>query len=161
MQAEEGQEEEGIAQMHQGLAVLKATGTEAYQTYCLSFLADAYRKAGKVEEGLEVLTEALDLVEKIDERFFEVELHRVKGELLLMQDEAQAEACFHQAINIARRQNAKLFELRTVMSLSRLLQKQGKQREARKLIVDIYGWFTEGLDTPFLKEAKALLKELS
>ncbi len=161
MQAEEGQEEEGIAQMHQGLAVLKATGTEAYQTYCLSFLADAYRKAGKVEEGLKVLTEALDLVEKIDERFFEVELHRVKGELLLMQDEAQAEACFRQAINIARRQNAKFFELRTVMSLSRLLQKQGKQKEARKLIVDIYGWFTEGLDTPFLKEAKALLEELS
>ncbi len=85
----------------------------------------------------------------------------MKGELLLMQDEAQAEACFRQAINIARRQNAKFFELRTVMSLSRLLQKQGKQKEARKLIVDIYGWFTEGLDTPFLKEAKALLEELS
>ena len=161
MQAEEGQEEEGIAQMHQGMAVLKATGTEAYQTYCLFFLADAYRKAGKVEEGLKVLTEALDLVEKIDERFFEVELHRVKGELLLMQNEAQAEACFRQAINIARRRNAKFFELRTVMSLSRLLQKQGKKKEARKLLADIYDWFTEGFDTQDLKDAKALLEELS
>ena len=161
MQVEEGQVEEGIAQIHQGLAVLQATGTEAYRTFCLSFLADAYRKADKVEEGLEVLTEALALVEKIDERFFEVELHRVKGELLLMQDEAQAEACFRQAIEIARRRNAKFFELRTVMSLSRLLQKQGKQKEARKLLAEIYGWFTEGFDTPALKEAKALLEELS
>jgi predicted ATPase len=161
MQVEEDQVQEGIAQMHQGLEVLQATGTEAYQTYYLSLLADAYRKTDKVEEGLKVLTEALALVEKSVERFFEVELYRVKGELLLMQDEAQAEACFRQAIDIARRQNAKLFELRTVMSLSRLLQKQGKQKEARKLLADIYGWFTEGFDTPILKEAKALLEELS
>ena len=161
MQVEKGQMEEGIAQMHQGLKILKATGTEAYQTYCLSFLADVYSKAGKVEEGLKVLTEALALVEKSDERFFEVELHRLKGELLVMQDEVQAEACFRQAIDIARRQNVKFFELRTVMSLSRLLQKQGKQKEARKLLANIYGWFTEGFDTPILKEAKALLEELS
>jgi predicted ATPase len=160
-QVEDGQVEKGIAQMHQGLALLKATGTEAYQTYCLSFLADAYRKAGKVEEGLKVLTEALALVERSDERFFEVELHRLKGELLVLQDEVQAEACFRQAIDIACRQNAKFFELRIVMSLSRLLKKQGKQKEAQKLLSEIHSWFTEGFDTPFLKEAKALLEELS
>lgn len=160
MRVEEGQMNEGIAQMHKGLGVLQAAGTEAYRTYCLSFLADAYRKAGKVEEGLKVLTEALALVEKSDERFFEVELHRVKGELLLMQDKAQAERCFRRAIDIARRQKAKFFELRTVMNLSRLLQEQGKQKEARKLLADIYGWFTEGFDTPILKEAKAHLEEL-
>jgi predicted ATPase len=161
MQVEEGQVEEGIAQMHQGLAILQATGTEAYRTYCLSFLADAYRKADKVEEGLKVLAEALALVEKSGELFFEVELYRMKGEVLLMQDEAQAEACFRQAIDVARRQNAKFFELRTVMSLSRLLQKQSKQKEARKLLDDIYGWFTEGFNTPLLKEAKVLLEEIS
>ena len=161
VQVEEGQVKEGIAQIHQGLAILQATGTEAYQTFCLAFLADAYRKADKVEEGLKVLSDALALVEKSDERFFEAELHRLRGELLLMQDEAQAEAYFRQAIDIARRQNAKFFELRTVMSLSRLLQKQGKQKEARKLLADIYGWFTEGFGTPALKEAKALLEELS
>jgi predicted ATPase len=161
MQVEEGQVKEGIAQMQQGLAVLKATGTEAYQTFCLSFLADAYRKDDKVDEGLKVLTEALAIVEKSDERFFELELHRLRGELLLIQDEAQAEACFRQAIEIARRQNAKFFELRIVMSLSRLLQKQGKLKEAQKLLSEIYCWFTEGFDTPFLKEAKALLEELS
>jgi serine/threonine protein kinase/predicted ATPase len=160
VQFEEGQVEEGIAQMHQGLAVLQATGTEAYQTYLLSLLADAYRKTDKVEEGLKALTEALALVEKSDERFFQVELYRLKGELLLMQDEAQAEACFRQAIDTARRQNAKFFELRTVMSLSRLLQKQGKKEEAQKMLSDIYGWFTEGFNTPDLKEAKALLDEL-
>ncbi len=161
MQVEERQVKEGIAQMQQGLAVLKATGTEAYQTFCLSFLADAYRKDDKVDEGLKVLTKALAFVEKSDERLFELELHRLRGELLLIQDEAQAEACFRQAIETARRQNAKFFELRIVMSLSRLLQKQGKQKEAQKLLADIYGWFIEGFDTPFLKEAKALLEELS
>ena len=161
MQVEEGQMEEGITQMHQGLEVLQASGTEAYRTYCLSFLADAYSKADKVEEGLKVLAEALALVEKSGELFFEVELYRMKGEVLLMQDEAQAEACFRQAIEIACRQNAKFFELRTVVSLSRLLQKQGKQKEARKLLADIYGWFTEGFDTSALKEAKALIEELS
>ncbi|MGD2246593.1 MAG: hypothetical protein PVI11_08610, partial [Candidatus Aminicenantes bacterium] len=161
MQVEEGLVEEGIDQMHQGLAVLKATGTEAYQTFCLSFLADAYRKVDKVEEGLKVLTEALALVEGSDERFFELELHRLRGELLLIQDEAQAEECFRQAIDTARRQNTKFYELRIVMSLSRLLQKQGKQKEARKLLADIYDWFTEGFDTQVLKDAKALLEELS
>jgi predicted ATPase len=161
IQVEEGQVEEGIAQMHQGRAVLQATGTEAYLAFYLSYLADAYRKADKVEEGLKVLTEALAFVEKSDERFLEVELYRLKGELLLKQGEAQAEACFRRAIDIARQRNAKFFELRTVMSLSRLLQKQGKKEEARKMLAEIFEWFTEGFDTPDLKEAKALLEELS
>ena len=160
MQVEKGQVEEGIAQMKQALALLQATGTEAYQAFCLSFLADAYGKAGQAEEGLKVLAEALALVEKSCERFFEVELHRLKGELLSTRDGAQAEASFRLAIDTARLQNARFFELRTVISLSRLLHKQGRQKEARKLLADIYGWFTEGFDTPILQEAKALLDKL-
>ena len=97
-------------------------------------------------------------------RRWEAELHRLKGKLLLQQripDEAQAETCFHQAIDIARQQQAKSLELRAAMSLARLWQQQGKQAEAYELLVPIYGWFTEGFDTTDLREAKALLDELS
>ncbi|MFB0565693.1 MAG: AAA family ATPase, partial [Candidatus Aminicenantaceae bacterium] len=168
-QAEEGQFEEGINYIHQGWAIIRAVGTEAYGSTEFFLLADAYRKAGKPEDGLKVLSEAFEFVEKTGERMLEVELHRLKGELLAMKGEAEdkseikeeAEESFRKAIDISRLQSARLWELRATTSLSRLLQKQGKKREARKLLADILEWFTEGFDTPDLKEAKALLEELS
>ena len=118
-----------------------------------------------------VLAEALAVVDKTGERFYEAELYRLKGELTLAQSSVQslesqqskkeAEACFLKAIEIARKQQAKSLELRAVMSLSRLWQQQGKQKEAHEMLAEIYGWFTEGFDTKDLQEAKALLEELS
>ena len=121
-------------------------------------------QAGKVEEGLAALAEALRVVEDTGIGFYEPELHRLKGELLLArapENPADAEACFRQAIAIARRQEAKSLELRAVMSLSRLYQSKAKQEEARPMLAEIYGWFTEGFDTADLQEAKALLQVIS
>jgi predicted ATPase len=166
--AEQGGIEEGIAQLRQGLATWETTGTRYRRPTFLAWLAEAYGKAGQVEEGLSVLAEALAQVEKTDERYYEAELHRLKGELLLMQgDETEAEAslpraesCFQRAIEVARRQSAKSWELRATVSLARLWQKQGWTDEARRMLAEIYGWFTEGFDTPDLKEAKALRAQL-
>jgi predicted ATPase len=124
------------------------------------------------EEGLSVLTEALAHAHTTGERFYEAELHRLQGELLLQSGgrapnsgvstlDEDAEACFRQALTVARRQEAKSLELRAAMSLSRLWQQEGKGDEARALLAPIYGWFTEGFDTADLREAKALLEELS
>jgi predicted ATPase len=177
--AEQGQMEEGIAQIQQGMAACRAMGAELGRIRCLPWLAAAYAKVGRVEEGLTVLAEALVRVDKTGARFSEAELYRLKGELSLQsrqvktsQDKSettnprpltldpQAEACFHKAIDIARRQSAKSLELRAVMSLSRLWQHQGKKKEAHEMLAEIYDWFTEGFDTKDLQEAKALLKEL-
>jgi predicted ATPase len=122
----------------------------------------------QAEEGLAALAQALMVVDKSGERFYEAELYRLKGTLTLqskVQDpqstvEQEAEACFLKAIEIAQRQQAKSLELRAVMSLSRLWQQQGKKAEARQLLAEIYSWFTEGFDTKDLQEAKALLAEL-
>jgi len=103
-------------------------------------------------------------VRKTGERFYEAELHRIKGELLLehaVPDQVKAEGCFQESLALARTQSAKSLELRAAMSLSRLWQRQGKKTEARQLLAEIYGWFTEGFDTADLKAAKALLEELS
>jgi predicted ATPase len=167
--AEQGRIEEGIAQLRQGLAYWETTGVRYRRPAFLAWLAEAYGKAGQAELGLSVLDEALAQVEKTDERFFEAELRRLKGELLLMQDyktkaEAdlhQAESCFQHAIEVARRQQAKSWELRAVMSLSRLWHSQGKKAEAHRMLAEIYNWFTEGFDTADLIEAKTLLEELS
>jgi predicted ATPase len=177
--AEEGQGEEGIAQLRQGLAAWRAMGAETISTWYLAMLAEAYGRTGQAEEGLIALAEALVTVDKNGERFYEAEVYRLKGELSLksrqVEDKSQtsqgksgvrspkseAEECFLKAIEIARRQQAKSLELRAVMSLSRLWQSQGKNDEARQMLAEIYGWFTEGFDTADLKEAKALLEELS
>jgi TOMM system kinase/cyclase fusion protein len=162
--AEQGQEEEGIAQMRQGLAAYQGAGAEVVVPYFLTILTEAYGKIERVEEGLTVLAEALALVNKSGERWCEAELLQCKGELLLRQavhDEEQAEACFQQALAEARRQEAKSWELRAATSLSRLWQQQGKPAEARALLAPLYGWFTEGFDTADLQEAKALLEGLS
>jgi predicted ATPase len=115
------------------------------------------------EAGLDVLAETLPLTDKMGERCWAAELYRLKGKLLLqaVAAERQAETCFHQALEVARRQQAKLLELRAAMSLSRLWQRQGKRAEAYDLLAPIYGWFTEGFDTADLQEAKALLEGLS
>jgi predicted ATPase len=128
-----------------------------------ALLAEAHAAAGQAEAGLGVLTEALALVDHTGERYWEAEVYRLKGDLLLWQsvpDAPQAEACFQQALAVACRQQAKSWELRAAMSLSRLWQQQGKRAEARELLAPIYSWFTEGFDTPDLQEAKALLEEL-
>ena len=163
VQAEEGKIEEGISLMRKGLDGMKAAGTNFYRPRLLGLLAEAYGKAGQTEEGLKVLSEAFALVEKTGEHFYEGEMVRLKGELLQKKGESESEAeeSFRQAINISRQRSTKLFELRAVVSLSRLLLKQGKKEEPRKMLSEIYGWFTEGFDTPDLKEAKALLEELS
>ena len=160
---EQGQDVEGIAQMRQGLGAQRATGAELVRSYFLALLAEAYGKVKQAEEGLRVLAEALAAVAKTGEHSYEAELHRLKGELLLRQavpDEPQAESCFRQALDIARRQQAKSLELRAAMSLSRLWQEQGKRQEAHDLLAPIYGWFTEGFDTADLQEARALLAAL-
>jgi TOMM system kinase/cyclase fusion protein len=162
--AAQGQGAAGIAQIHQGLAALRATGTEVVRPYGLGLLADEYGKMGQVKEGLVLLDEALALVNKTGERWPEAELHRLKGELLLLlsaDNLTEAEGCFHLALDVARRQHTKSLELRAGMSLSRLWQQQGQRDEALELLAPIYGWFTEGFDTADLQEAKALLEELS
>jgi predicted ATPase len=161
--AAQGQCTEGIAQICQGLVAWKATGAELCRPLFLALLAGAYRSTGQIEESLTTLTEALACVDATGEHFYEAELHRLKGELLLQHavpGASQAEVCFHQALAIARRQQAKSWELRTAISLSRLWQRQGKRAEAHQLLADIYGWFTEGFDTADPQEAKALLEEL-
>jgi predicted ATPase len=160
----QGRGEEGIEQKLQGLAAYSATGAELARPYFLALLAEAYGKAGQTHEGLNVLTEAQAAVKKTGERFWETELHRIKGELLSRLPPAhrdEATACFREALDVARRQSAKSLELRAATSLGRLWQRQGKSEEARYLLTEVYGWFTEGFDTADLKEAKALLEELA
>ena len=178
--AEQGQGEEGIAQMHQGMASFRATGAEAITSQWLALLAEAYGKGGQTEEGLNMLAEALAVVDRTGEHYYEAELYRLKGELTLAQSKVQslkskvtdprpltpdpqseAGACCLKAIEIARKQQAKSLELRATTSLARLWQQQGKQKEAHGMLSKIYGWFTEGFDTKDLQEAKALLDELS
>jgi TOMM system kinase/cyclase fusion protein len=162
--AEQGHIEAGIAQMRQGLAAWRATGTELIRPYFLGLLAEAYQKGGQTAAGLGAIDEALALVQQHQETFCEAELYRLKGELLLSLSAghaAEAEACFHSALDIARRQSANSWELRTTMSLARLWQWQGKRTEARELLAPVYGWFTEGFDTADLQEAKVLLDALA
>jgi tetratricopeptide (TPR) repeat protein len=169
--------EGAIAQMRRGLAAMQAMG--ATRPRLLLLLAEAYGRTGQADQGLSVLDETLALIEQTTARCSEAELHRLKGELLLMQGaggaEAAAEARFQRAIEVARQQQAKSWELRAAMSLCRLWQRQGQREEAlptagrappvagraRQLLAGIYGWFTEGFDTPDLKDARALLEELS
>jgi len=161
--AMQGQGVEGLTQLRQGLDAYRATGAEFQRPHFLSMLAEVYRSLGQPEAGLTALSEALTLVEKTGERYYEAELHRLRGELLLQHaapEVSHAETCFQRALDIARRQEAKSLELRAAMSLSRLWQQQGKRTEAYELLAPVYGWFTEGFDTADLQEAKALLEAL-
>ena len=158
-----GAVEEGMVQLRQGLEGWRTTGAAISLPYFLGLLADVCVRGAQVQEGLATLAEALAYVDKTGERYAEAELHRLKGELLLAQvppDASQAESCFRRALAIAQRQQAKSWELRAAMSLSRLWQRQGKRQAAHDLLAPIYGWFTEGFATPDLQEARALLDEL-
>ena len=173
--ATQGQAEAGIAQIRQGLAAVQAMQAGSFRTHQLTLLAEAYDAAGEPAAGLAVLDEALAQVEKTGERFWEAEIYRLKGELLLkaedaghsrsaaegMQDAESPEGCFLTAIAITRRQEGKALELRATVSLARLWQRQGKKDQARHMLAEIYGWFAEGFDTVDLQQAKALLQELS
>jgi predicted ATPase len=161
--AMQGQGEEGMAQVRQGIAALRATGTVVFVTYFCTVLADVADHLGHTEEGLQALAEAHTLVEQHEERWWEAEGYRLRGVLLLHQTgtpQAEAEACFQQALDVARHQQAKSLELRAATSLARLWQQQGKRAEAHALLAPVYGWFTEGFDTADLQEAKALLDVL-
>ena len=180
------QGKEGIAQIQQGLVACQSTGAQIARSRYLAMLAEAYGNAGQATEGLALLAEALTVAQSTGERFYEAEFYRLKGELVLKANiqypkstgdtlrrpdssrgrrcsnpHVEAEECFRQAIASARCQGAKSLELRAVLSLSRLWQSQGQKEEARQLLAEIYGWFTEGFDTADLQEAKALLAELA
>jgi predicted ATPase len=162
--AHQGQVQDGIEQLMQSLRAFRATGAELQRPYYLALLAEVHGIIGQPGTGLAVLTEALALVEHTGERYYEAEIHRLKGVLLLQQNsnnQAEAETCFHHAIVIAQNQQAKSFELRTATSLARLWQQQGKRQEAHDLLAPVYHWFTEGFDTADLKDAKALLEALA
>jgi TOMM system kinase/cyclase fusion protein len=161
---EQGQLSEGIDQMRQSLTAYRGTGSGLVLPYFLARLAEVCGKEERIEAGPHLLDEALTLVEKHGECWWEAEIHRLKGVFMLQQavpDAKQAEGYLQQALATASRQQAKSLELRAAMSLSRLWQQQGQRTEAYDLLTPIYGWFTEGFDTADLQEAKALLEELS
>ena len=192
--AKQGQTKDGIAQIRQGLAGLRATGAEVFTPYYLALLAETYGRDGQAGEGLTVVGEALAIVDKNEERWWEAELYRLKGTLTLQKfqvssfefqvekspkskvqgprssktksqrlnpnSHTEAEACFHKAIEIACKQQAKSLELRATISLARLWQQQGKSKQAHRMLSEVYNWFTEGFDTKDLQEAKALIEEL-
>jgi len=161
--AKQGQAEVGLALIREGLATWHRRNPSSRNQF-LAVLAEVCGMGGKVEEGLAVLAEALQGVEDTGCCFYEPELHRLKGDLLLIRapkNPSDAEPCFRHAIASARRQKAKSLELRAVLSLSRLYHQQGKKEEARQILGEINGWFKEGFDTADLREAKALLQEVS
>jgi predicted ATPase len=190
---EQGGHEEGTAELQEGLAAPRpdavrcglgprqppsltarvfglvgrdtdATGSKLMRPYFLCLLAEACGETGHLDDGLSALTKALAAADEDEDRHHEAEIHRLKGELLLKQNDsnaAEAQNCYERAIEVARKQNAKSLELRATMSLARLLAKQGQRDEARAMLADIYNWFTEGFDTADIKDAKALLDELS
>jgi len=178
--AVQGQGEEGIVQLRQGLAALQAVGNVLSEPHALALLAEAYGKTGQMDKGLAALGEALDCVDRTGERCYEAELYRLKGELTLQKEskvpgpkskgagprsltsdpQGEAEACFLKAIDISRKQQAKSLELRAAMSLARLWQQKGEAAEAHQMLSEVYNWFTEGFDTKDLQEARALLAEL-
>jgi predicted ATPase len=157
-----GQADLGIVHLRRGLAGWEAQGSKAYRESSYVQLADAHQKVGATEEGLDALAVAEDAMHETGEHWFDAELYRVKGELGLVQgDEVEAEAHLHKAVEIARQQSARSLELRATMSLCRLWKQQGRLAAARRMLTEIYDWFTEGFETLDLKEAKALLDELS
>jgi len=158
----QGYEEEGVVQMRQGVA--RFAHDRLMGPYARALLAEACVHIGQMEEGWAVLEKALAEVDQSEGRFYAAELQCLKGELLLRQtapDHQQAEHCFHQALDLARRSQAKWWELRAAMSLSRLWQHQGQRDTARQLLAEVYDWFTEGFDTAVLQDAQALLRQLS
>ncbi|HSG42807.1 MAG TPA: AAA family ATPase [Anaerolineales bacterium] len=158
----QGKKQEGVKHTREGIDAMKSENIWIYSSGTLAAMAELYAKTGDLEEALNILDEAFAFVEKTDERYWESELHRLKGEILLRQGEINyAETSFAKAVEISRGQSAKLLELWAVMSLCQLWGKQGKKTEAHHLLTEIYNWFTEGFDTPDLVKAKKMIQELS
>jgi ATP/maltotriose-dependent transcriptional regulator MalT len=160
-----GELQEGIDTIRNGIAGLLATGCKYHGSFHRVLLALACVRVNQVDNAFASLDDALRFVEQSGERYYEAELHRLRGELLLASgrasDEEENQGCFRKAIEVARKQDAKSWELRATVSLARLLAKQGRPDEAHAMLSEIYNWFTEGFDTADLKDAKALLDELS
>jgi predicted ATPase len=155
---------ENISQLREGLAAYRATEAQIGRPQQLSLLADACTKTGRLDEGLDALNDASAAAEQNEEHNWDAEIHRLRGELLLKQRDSnagEASRCFRCAIEVAQKQSAKSWELRATTSLARLLGSQGRREEASAMLAAIYNWFTEGFDTADLKDAKALLDELS
>jgi adenylate cyclase len=153
----------GIDRMRRNLAEFRANGAETRVAQFFAMIAAAVGKSGKPGEGLREIEESLAVIEGTGERFYEAEVHRLKGELLLLQDasnKAQAEQCFRTAIELSRKHHAKSWELRATTSLAQLLTNPERREEARTTLAETYNWFTEGFDTADLKDAKALLDGL-
>jgi class 3 adenylate cyclase/predicted ATPase len=162
LKVKNGEVAEGILLLRSGSVAYRATGAEAWVPYQIALLARACEIAGQIEEAADLLDDALQIANKTGERWLDAELHRQRGQLLLRQGHADdAEELYRKARIIAKEQEAKLWELRAAVSLARLRRDQGHHTEARDLLAPVYGWFTEGFDTPDLKEAKALLGELA
>jgi class 3 adenylate cyclase/tetratricopeptide (TPR) repeat protein len=157
-----GQPEAGLEALQKAIATHEPTGTLLHHPLMLTALAQAHHKHGQPTKALNCLAEAEQMIERTEERWTEVECHRVRGDILVEYDDPQrAEESYIKALSVARRQGAKLWEFRAATSLARLWRDQGKRAEAHDLLAPVYAWFTEGFNTPFLKEAKALLDELS
>jgi predicted ATPase/class 3 adenylate cyclase len=163
-QAAQGDLEAGAAAVQESLATLRAAGFNVRRSYYLALLADVCRRAGRHDAAQSAIAEALAFAEESGERWWEADLYRLNGELLLAQsteNRAEAEVCFHRALEIARQQSAKAFELRAAASLARMRADAGRRTEAHDLLAPVYGWFTEGFDTADLKDAKTLLDQLA
>jgi predicted ATPase len=161
--AEPGQADDAVALINEENTALSAARVQAWLTHNLATLAEVCITAGRIDEGLNAIAEALHLLQESGECFWEAEIYRIRGELLLKQNESyrdEARASFERAIQIARAQTAKSLELRASTSLARLLRGTNRRHETGAMLADIYGWFTEGFDTNDLKDAKALLDEL-
>jgi len=162
--AMQGQAEAGMAQVRQGITAWRAAGGAVLVPYFCTVLAEVCDHLGHTADALQALAEAHTLVEQHEERYWEAEIYRLRGVLLLRQtgtSPAEAETWLRRALDVARRQEAKSLELRAAMSLARLWQRQGKRGDARELLAPIYDWFTEGFDTADLQEAKTLLDTLA
>jgi predicted ATPase len=162
LEVRNGDVTEGMSLLRRGSIDYRTTGAEVWMPYFIALLANASEAAEQIEEALTLLEEALQIVERTGERWFAAELHRHKGQLLLHEGHTEAaEELYCKALSIARDQEAKMWELRAAVSLTRLRRDQGRRAEARDLLAPVYGWFTEGFDTADLKEASGLLDELT
>jgi predicted ATPase len=159
--ANNGDLTEGISILRSGSTAFRATGAEVWMPHHTALLARVYEIAGQIDEAVTLLDDALQIAERTGERWYAAEPNRHKGQLLLRQGNSEAaEELYRRAMSVAQEQEAKLWELRAAVSLARLWGEQGRRAEARDLLAPVYGWFTEGFDTPDLKDAKALLDQL-
>ena len=159
-----GKASDAVQTINVGVTAYRSTGASLYTPLWLSYLAKAYAELGQFDDAWGRIGEAMSAAATTKERWCEAEVYRTAGEIASLaseRDAVKAEAYFERALTVARRQQAKSWELRAAMSLARFWRRQGKKLQARELLAPVYGWFTEGFDTLDLKEAKVLLEELA